>query len=88
MQARYALILEQTVTAQGDAAEQPPTIFLANQQKQHQAQMEDLQATIGEGLTPAMLQLTIAMNTIVGNENFLAFLASAAEGLSIWTYWR
>jgi hypothetical protein len=62
-QARYALILEQTTTAQGDFARTADG--LANQQRIQDAQWKDLQATIGQGLLPIQLALTTALNDLL-----------------------
>jgi predicted PurR-regulated permease PerM len=62
-QARYALILEQTTTAQGDFARTADG--LANQQRVQDAQWKDLQATIGQGLLPIQLALTTALNDLL-----------------------
>lgn len=62
-QARYALILEQTTTAQGDFAR--TSDGLANQQRIQDAQWQDLQATIGQGLLPIQLALTTALNELL-----------------------
>lgn len=62
-QARYALILEQTKTAQGDFAR--TSDGLANQQRIVDAQWKDLSATIGQGLLPVQLALTTALNDLL-----------------------
>lgn len=63
-QASYALILEQTTTAQGDAAR---TIGgLAGQKRVLAAQVDDLKTKIGDKLLPATLQLTKAANENLG----------------------
>lgn len=62
-QARYALILDQTKTAQGDFAR--TSDGLANQQRIADAQWKDLQATIGQALLPVMLVLIQTMNQLV-----------------------
>lgn len=51
-QAAYALIFEQTTTAQGDFARTSEN--LANQQRTLAAQWTDAKAALGEGLLPAM----------------------------------
>lgn len=51
VQARYALILEQTATAQGDFARTADGI--ANRQRTLAAEFENLRATVGEALLPA-----------------------------------
>jgi hypothetical protein len=55
VQARYALILEQTVTAQGDFARTADGI--ANTQRTVAAQFENLAASIGGALAPAFANL-------------------------------
>jgi hypothetical protein len=62
-QARYALILEQTTTAQGDFAR--TSDGLANQQRIADAQWSDLSATVGEALLPVMTGLITVTNQIV-----------------------
>lgn len=62
-QARYALILDQTKTAQGDFAR--TSEGLANQQRIVDAQWQDMQATVGEALLPVMLAFTKGMNDIL-----------------------
>jgi len=61
--AAYALILEQTTTAQGDFAR--TSDGLANSQRSLTAQMADLQAEIGEALLPIMLELATVMKNDV-----------------------
>lgn len=61
--AAQALIYEQTGAAQGDFAR--TSGGLANQQRILEAQMSDLQATVGEALLPVMLTLTSSFNTLV-----------------------
>ena len=61
--AAQALIYEQTSAAQGDFAR--TSGGLANQQRVLDAQMQNLQATIGQALLPIVLALTTAMNNIV-----------------------
>ncbi len=59
-QARYAIILEQTTTAQGDFSE--TSSGLANQTKIQEAQWKELQTTLGTALLPVMLAITSAIN--------------------------
>jgi len=61
--AAQALIYEQTSAAQGDFAR--TSGGLANQQRILDAQMQNLQTTIGQALLPIVLALTTAMNNIV-----------------------
>lgn len=63
-QAAYALILAQTTTAQGDFARTSDS--LANRQRQLAANMENLRATLGEALLPAMTAATGGMNSFLG----------------------
>lgn len=62
-QARYALILEQTTTAQGDFAR--TSDGLANQQRILDAQMGELSATIGNVLLPVQTAMTTGMNELL-----------------------
>jgi len=87
VQARYALILEQTATAQGDFARTADSI--ANRQRSLTAEFENLQAAVGEALLPAfealldagpsVLELIRALVPVVedGADSFAGF----AEGL-------
>jgi len=59
IQARYAIIMEQTAKAQGDFAR--TSDGLANKQRQATALMADASAELGEGLLPAQLALTNAL---------------------------
>jgi hypothetical protein len=59
-QAAYALILEQTKTAQGDFAR--TSDGLANKQRIQAAKWDDLKAKIGAGLLPIQLKLTSFMS--------------------------
>lgn len=61
--AAQALIYEQTTAAQGDFAR--TSDGLANQQRVLEAQMADLQATIGEALLPVVVTLTSLFNELV-----------------------
>ena len=62
-QAAYALILDQSKTAQGDFAR--TSDGLANKQRILSAQWKDAQATIGSLLLPAMLTLVSAMSGFI-----------------------
>lgn len=66
IQARYNLILEQTVTQQGDVARTHGS--LANQSRQLNAQLDDLSADIGGVLIPILTDAAAAANTL-----FVAF---------------
>jgi len=61
--AAQALIYEQTSAAQGDFAR--TSDGLANQQRVLEAQMSDLQATIGEALLPVVVAMTSIFNELV-----------------------
>jgi hypothetical protein len=61
--AAQALIYEQTSAAQGDFAR--TSGGLANQQRILDAQMTNLQTTVGEALLPTMLALTSGLNSLV-----------------------
>jgi hypothetical protein len=56
VQARYALILEQTRTAQGDVARTGDQLI--NSQRKVAAEMEDTQVKVGQQLTPALTNLS------------------------------
>jgi hypothetical protein len=73
VQARYALILEQTKNAQGDFAR--TSGGLANQQRILKAQWGDLKAQIGTALMPVMLALVsvLAMHVVPAISDFARF---------------
>lgn len=62
-QATYALILEQTKTAQGDFAR--TSEGLANQQRIQKAEWEDLKAAMGDAFLPVQLEVTKALNELL-----------------------
>lgn len=62
-QAAYALILEQTTTAQGDFAR--TSDGAANKQKILQARMEDIRAKIGQGLVPIYEKLLTVGSKVI-----------------------
>lgn len=64
IQARYALIMEQTTKAQGDAARTSESF--ANQQRQLAAQTKDLEAKIGTVLLPTLTTLVTDLNKGAG----------------------
>ena len=68
-QAAYALILDQTKTAQGDVARTGDG--LANQQRELQAEFENTKAKLGESLLPAMNAGVHVANKVVGAFNAL-----------------
>ena len=61
-QARYAIILDQTKTAQGDFTK--TSEGLANQQRIADAQWKDLSATVGQALLPVQLALVSTLNDL------------------------
>jgi hypothetical protein len=85
LQARWALILEQTSTAQGDFAR--TSGGLANQQRILSAEVENAQATIGQALLPALLEgVAVARQDLIPaftefGTRVLPALASAVIGL-------
>lgn len=76
-QAAYALIFEQTTTAQGDFARTAGG--LANQQRTMNAQWEDAKASLGEGLLPIMTDLAGVMNDTLIPAFKTLFLSSGAD---------
>lgn len=62
--ARYALIMEGMGEAQGDVARTSDSA--ANQTRQFNAQMEDLQATVGNLALPAITEFTSTVNEMLG----------------------
>ena len=77
-QAAYALILEQTKTAQGDYARTADS--LANSQRTLQAKMEDLSAKVGAVLVPALADAAGTAVFLVDAFNDLTGAASGASG--------
>jgi len=75
VQARYAIILEQTKNAQGDFSR--TSDGLANQQRILGAQWQDLQAQIGTALMPLMLALVSVLAT-----HLVPAVQSAVDGFS------
>lgn len=69
VQARYALILEQTKTAQGDFARTADGV--ANSQRILKAEFADLAASLGTALLPAMQQVIGVVSGAVGAFNDL-----------------
>jgi len=76
VQARYALILEQTGTAQGDFAR--TSDGLANTQKSLDAALEDVSAEIGQRLVPFMLELAR-----VARDDLVPALGLVADALGV-----
>lgn len=68
-QAAYALILEQTTTAQGDFAR--TSGGLANQQRILNAEWENAQASLGQALLPAVTEVVTVLNSMLGAFNAL-----------------
>jgi hypothetical protein len=82
VQARYALILEQTTTAQGDFARTSDGI--ANQQRTLNAEFENFRATVGEALLPAfqaILDITPAIVAAI-EDGLVPAIASMAAGFA------
>jgi hypothetical protein len=85
LQARWALILEQTGTAQGDFAR--TSEGLANQQRILSAEVQNAQATIGQALLPVLLEgVSVARQELIPaftefGTDVLPALASAVIGL-------
>lgn len=76
-QAAYALIFEQTTTAQGDFARTQDG--LANQQRTMNAQWTDAKAALGEGLLPLMTDLAEIINNNLIPAFKTLFLSSDAD---------
>jgi hypothetical protein len=96
-QASYALIMEQTTTAQGDVERSSGT--LASQQKEAGAKFEDMKVKIGNALIPVMATLVDTIITVIDNvhvvgdavKSFTGFLdenkiaiAAVAAVLLVW----
>lgn len=79
-QASYALIMEQTALAQGDFAR--TSEGLANQQRILKASFENVRATIGTALLPAVNAFMNVVTGIVSTPAFQEWLAKAVEWLS------
>lgn len=77
VQARYALILEQTTTAQGDFARTADGI--ANKQRTLNAEFDDFQAKVGEALIPAFEALIdVAPQALALLEGLIPVIQSVA----------
>lgn len=76
-QAAYALIFEQSVTAQGDFAR--TSDGLANQQRTMTAQWTDAKAALGEGLLPVMVEVAGVLNDTLIPALQTLFLGSGAD---------
>ena len=78
VQARYALIMEQTTKAQGDFARTSDSV--ANQQRTLTAETENTTAAFGQALLPAMQALQTVIGGLIGvfGGNITAFTASSA----------
>lgn len=80
IQARYALILEQTTDAQGDL-ERTADSF-ANQQRELSARFEDLQAQIGKGLIPIIGSYMTSLNNAIDvSKRFLDAIPGGSSGV-------
>jgi hypothetical protein len=80
VQARYAIILEQTVTAQGDFARTSEGI--ANSSRTAVALFGELKTTVGEALAPAFAELvSLAPEIVAGFENMVPAIRAAADAL-------
>jgi hypothetical protein len=78
VQARYALILEQTTNAQGDFARTADGV--ANRQRSLVARFEDLRREVGEALLPAFEEiLKVAPQIVDAIEGMVPAIASAAQ---------
>lgn len=94
VQARYALIMEQSKTAQGDFAR--TSEGLANQQRTLQANFANVRAELGEKLLPVLEQGTKALNdwfasaegreTMQNLANDIGTVAQAAADATSWIY--
>lgn len=81
VQARYALILEQTATAQGDFARTADGI--ANTQRTAQAEFANLAATVGQALLPAYQALLDLSPAILASlEDLVPVIASLSSGFA------
>lgn len=80
VQARYALIMEQTKSAQGDFAR--TSDGLANQQRTLTANFEDLRAKLGAGVTPALAAATRELNKWLESKEVDQFTRDVAEGMA------
>lgn len=78
-QATYALVLDQTKTAQGDF--QRTSGGLANQQRILKAQFDDLKSTIGSALLPAFTDLVhvVTEKVVPGIRDFIAGVQGKGE---------
>lgn len=81
VQARYALILEQTATAQGDVARTSDSI--ANQQRAVTAEFENFRRDVGEGLVGLYATLLdLAPGVLESLENLIPALESLATSIA------
>lgn len=84
--ARYALIMDQTKTAQGDFAR--TSDGLANSTRTLSANMENLRAKVGEGVAPALQEATSRLNDWIESDEGIQFtddLATSMAGLTTQT---
>jgi murein DD-endopeptidase MepM/ murein hydrolase activator NlpD len=84
VQARYSLILRQTVDQQGDVARTGDQ--LAGQQRELRARLEDLQATLGQKLLPIQLKVVESLvdwtDELANNEQLQRDVRDAVEGVA------
>jgi hypothetical protein len=86
VQARYALILEQTTNAQGDY--ERTSDGLANTQRTLAAEMENVSAELGEALLPLMLELSRFAKDVVVPALRLLLDVTGAVAHDIGEAWR
>lgn len=81
VQARYALIMEQTTTAQGDFIR--TSSGLANSQRTATALFEEFKTRVGEGLAPAFQEILKLVPAIIdGFEDMIPSITSASLALA------
>lgn len=90
VQARYALIMEQTATAQGDFAR--TSDGMANQQRILKAQLADVQAQLGQALLPVLVALgQILVNDVMpAVRRFIDYAGPAMKAFAqdVKRYWE
>lgn len=90
VQARYALILEQTSTAQGDFAR--TSDGMANQQRILKAQLADVQAQLGQALLPVLVALgqILVNNVMPAVQQFINYAGPAMKAFAqdVKRYWE
>ena len=80
VQARYALIMDQTTAAQGDFAR--TSEGLANQQRTLAAEVDNLKVQLGESLLPAVLEVTRELNNLL-DENGEQWASDFADAVDL-----